>query len=804
VGAAQVSAPFDTGIYNWRSDGTYEVPLGRVQILETAFDLVRWLLYAVPYMPELTQPPKAVKESGTQRYSRQAKQWFYEEVKKGYNPYRLGEMIGASRPTVRKWMKQLNQAYGDASPIITAKRVAIESTPDGEFPDPRTSHDQLVHPQAKQAWVEFGYWRNLYLARRHIPWQIEMVQILMSWWEAGQLVKGTSESEVIKGIVNTPPGGGKSTTITHDFPGWLITRDRNIRIALGARTSPQSIKYVRRLRATLEKNILLNIHYGRYKPLEPEEWRANAFIVDGVTGHEATMDYKLALAGFDPQHPETKHRLEDPDDDIHTIIDQIETAYLTGEKESTVAALSQDMGFLGGRFDVNLWDDLADKNNSRTPDQRDALINDFWFPEAESRCEPGGLVGLIGTRFGKFDIYHHCKNLTYQADNDVDEKIVDAVTSSFTEEEMIQVREDLEKELVDKYGQDYSTLATPDVDGMRMTRKVYRYYKFPAHDEAKCQNPSSLKNADHIECVLDPKRFSYQHLRKVQAADARKFELTYQQNDESTAENLVQKVWLTGGTDEQNVHYTGCYNYDRQLWQIPEDLKKEDCFSIATVDPSAQNWWSIQWWLYDTVHDMDYLIALQRARLTSGGFLDYEIQKRRYSGVAQDWVSRAAGMGWPISLWIIEQAAAQRYIFQHKWVYEWMKEHHTTIKGHETNRNKADPELGVEASLPARYRLGKVDLPYNQDHLPTRVTINEFAKELTEYPDSQTDDMVMGNWFFDFNRLILPDSMRVSRATTPVRHIYADSLPEYMVNQDIPKQGGHRAVQEARRRRAIG
>lgn len=749
-------------------------------------------------MEPLTPAPKVVKSSG--RLSNQAKKWFYEEVAKGYNPYRLGEMLGVSRATTRRLMQRPNQAYGGDTPISVAKRIARDQTPDGEYPDPRTSIHALVHPQAKQAWTEFGYWRNLYLGRRHIPWQIEMVQILMAWWESGQQVKGTDASEVIKGIVNTPPGGGKSTTITHDFPGWLVTRDRNIRIALGARTSPQSTKYVRRLRSTLEKNVLLNIHYGRFKPLEPEEWRANAFIVDGVTGHEATLDYKLALAGFDPQHPEIKARLSNPDDDIHVILDDIQTAYLTGEKESTVAALSQDMGFLGGRFDVNLWDDLADKNNSRTAEQRDALVNDFWFPEAESRCEPGGLVALIGTRFGKFDIYHHCKNLTYQSD-EADEKTLDAVTSSFTEAEMEAVREDLEKELVDKYGENYAELATPSDDGMSRTRKVYRYYKFPAHDEAKCKNPASIRNADHVDCVLDPKRFSYQHLRKVQSADPRKFELTYQQNDESTAENLVQKVWLTGGTDEKGIIYTGCYNYERRLWQLP-DINPADCFSIATVDPSAQNWWSIQWWLYDAVNDRDYLMGLLRARLTSGGFLDYDIRKRRYSGVAEDWMNSTKGMGWPISLWIIEQAAAQRYIFQHKWVNEWMKHHHTQIKGHETHRNKADPELGVEASLPARYRLGKVDLPFDQAHLPTRVAVNEFSKELTEYPDGPTDDMVMGNWFFDFNRLILPTSMRVSRASTPVRHIYHESLPEYMTSPQVTpvRPLGHSGSYNFRRR----
>ncbi len=614
-----------------------------------------------------------------------------------------------------------------------------------------------------------------------------MVQILMSWWEAGQEVKDTDLSEVIKGIVNTPPGGGKSTTITHDFPGWLITRKRDIRIALGARTSPQSTRYVRRLRNTLEKNILLNTFFGRFKPLQPEEWRADSFIVDGVVGHEATVEYRLALAGFNPESPEVQARLADPGDSIHEILEAIEVAFLTGEKEATVAALSQEMGFLGGRFDVNLWDDLADKNNSKTADQREGLT-DWWFSEAESRCEPGGLVALIGTRFGKFDIYRHCRDLTYQTDDDLDEAMLEAATSAYTEAELQEVREDLEKELVDKHGARFSELATPSVDGLRRSRRIYRYFKFPAHDEANCENLTSLKSTDHIKCVLDPKRFSYRHLAKLQAQDLRRFKLTYQQEDESTEDNLVQTAWLTGGVDKDGITYPGCYDYTRRLEQIPEDLDPADCFSIATLDPSAQNWWSVQWWLYDIENDQDYLIDLMRARLTSGGFLDYDIRRKRFSGVAQDWQVRAQRMNWPISLWIIESNAAQKYIFQHRWVNEWMKTHSTAIKGHQTHRNKADPELGVEASIPGRFRQGKVNLPFDQDDMHTRITINEFAKELTEYPEAQTDDMVMGYWFFDFNRLLLPDSMRVSKSSTPTRHIYHDDFPGYLTEEPATLQ----------------
>ncbi len=273
------------------------------------------------------------------RFSVEAKAWFYQEIKKGRNPYTVADQLGASRATARKWMKQMNAAYGEASPKVTAARIAADSSVDGGYPDPIRDPRDLNHAQAKQAWEEFGYFRNLLLGRRHIAWQVEMCHILMSWWESGQRVKDTESSEVVKGIVNAPPGGGKSTTITHDFPGWLITRNRDIRIALGARTSAQSGRYVRRLRNTLEKNVLLNTFYGRFKPLQPEEWRTDAFIVDGVVGHEATIEYRLSLGGFDPNSEEVKQRLEIFSPDGGYVFSQVHNILSDVAPENVVAML---------------------------------------------------------------------------------------------------------------------------------------------------------------------------------------------------------------------------------------------------------------------------------------------------------------------------------------------------------------------------------------------------------------------------------------------------------------------------------
>jgi hypothetical protein len=754
------------------------------------------------------------------RYTKEDKAWFIEQVRLGNNAFMVGSVLGASRATVRRWMRDIGESFSVAAPDedLTTQEISqrlsgrsLVSTKSGEviYGDPIRNPEYLANEAAQKAWREFGYFRRRYFNRRHIPWQIEMVQILMAWWESGQKVKGTESSTVVKGIVNTPPGGGKTTTISHDFPAWIIARDRDVRIALGSRTTPQAEKYSRRLRNTLERNPLLNVEFGRFKPLVPDKWAVGEYIVDGVLGKPPSIEYKLALAGFDPDDKKVRRRLKDPDDEIHQTLEALGEVFLTGEKEPTVMALSQEMGFLGGRFDLNLWDDLCDKKNSKTPEQREELV-EWWFAEAESRCEPGGIVGLIGTRFGKYDLFRHCRELEYSADDEVEAEVIKASHGGMSEEELAEIREDIERELVDTYGKNISELATPHQDGMTTTRRVYHYYRFQAHDETKCKHPNSLKNSDHIDCVLDPKRFSFRHLNSVRASNQRKFLLTYQQEDESGEDGLVKPIWLTGGKGGDGIEYPGCYNYNRRMLEIPEYLKKSDCYSIATVDPSSQNWWAIQWWIYDYKSDTDYLIDILRARLTSGGFLDWNIRSDKFDGVMHRWQKRSMDMGWPIAPWIVEANATQRYLYQHVWVKEWTKLHRTLILPHETYRNKADEEFGIE-TLGPRYMHGLVDLPYHQGDLKTRVKVDELKAELVDWPDYPTDDMVSSNWFLHFNRYRLPKSLLVSERSgskeKSKRHPYENDMPEYLRNEDErrPRREmtttsvGHRNAQYRRR-----
>ena len=79
----------------------------------------------------------------------------------------------------------------------------------------------------------------------------------------------------------------------------------------------------------------------------------------------------------------------------------------SAEKEPTWSAYGQDAGFIGGRFDFVIWDDLVDPKKQRTIEAKEDLQN-YWDDVSEPRLEPSGLLMLQGQRFSSDDLYRYC------------------------------------------------------------------------------------------------------------------------------------------------------------------------------------------------------------------------------------------------------------------------------------------------------------------------------------------------------------------------------------------------------------
>lgn len=378
------------------------------------------------------------------------------------------------------------------------------------------------------------------------------------------------------------------------------------------------------------------------------------------------------------------------------------------EKESTVVAFGSDSGQLGYRADYIVWDDLETARKATEQSMEDKRQ---WFDdEAESRLEPGGVFVLVGQRLAANDMYRYCLDKRRLTEDDFE-----------------------------------------DLDAEASGEAVYRHIVFRAHDEDRCENEHGLDAQPWPDgCLLDPRRLSWRKLQKVRA-DERKYRVLYQQEDVDPAAVLVPKLWVEGGRDPVSGEvFPGCWDKDRRLCELPSGLRPP-LLSIATCDPSPSRYWAIEWFVYQPSTGMRFLMDLERRAMDAPDFLDWSQATQSHSGIMESWQRRSKGMGLPIQWWVIEQNAAQRWLFQFEHFRTWQAKHSVRVIGHDTHGvNKADPEFGLEGRLKPIFRDGLIRLPGSQDGV-TRTASLKLVDEATRYPDSGTDDTLMALWFMEHN-----------------------------------------------------
>jgi len=543
--------------------------------------------------------------------------------------------------------------------------------------------------EARRALEDFEFFRGRYFGRRSSPWQIE----------AGQLCKdllATDDKEFV--VINCPPGAGKSTLL-HDIVVWLIVRDRAVRVLMGSRTERQAVGYASRVKKALERRALMQAK-------DDERRMGLAVDAEGVL-----------LKDFGPFKPTTQGDIWRRE--MFTVIQSGETP--TDEKESTVSAFGQDSGQLGWRVNAIFWDDLVDRSTVKTEAALESQ-RQWYEDEAETRLEPGGLLVLCGQRIAANDLYRHC---------------LDMPAASVTELDA---------------GDD------EDVDLSEGPRK-YHHIVYKAHDEDRCaalgKDPSKHKPTAGKPwpegCLLDPVRVPWRELRHLMGSREQKFRVLYQQEDVDPAAVLVPRLWVEGGRDATSGQvFPGCWDKDRRIGEIPSGLRPP-LISIASADPSPSRYWAIGWWIYQPATGFRYLVDLERRAMDAPEFLDWSQSTGTHSGIMESWQRRSKGMGVPIQWWVIEQNAAQRWLFQFEHFRTWQAKHGVRVIGHDTHGvNKADPEFGLEGRLKPIFRDGLIRLPGSQDGV-TRTASMKLVDEATRYPDCTTDDTLMMTWFMEHN-----------------------------------------------------
>jgi len=544
----------------------------------------------------------------------------------------------------------------------------------------------LITGPAQQALEDFSYFRKRYLARSDSPWQEDAVKRIVE-------LASSSDKEYL--VVNAPPGSGKSTFFTHDLPCWLAVRDRSLRTMIGSRTEKQAKMYTGRLRRTFDRSIPVKAEpelvekgmasnavatlmqdYGRFKPTNPELWRLEEFILEQPGGISVE------------------------------------------DKESSFVAYGMDSGFLGGRFDLVIWDDLVDKKTLRTMDARENLIN-WWETEAETRLDPGGLLILQGQRMGSEDLYRYALDL------------------------------------VD--GDDFEVL------GEEPKRK-YHHISYKAYYPEKHIDESSLSTAWPEGCLLDPYRLPWKELNRIKKNREDRFLVLYQQEDTDPQNQLVPRLWIDGGRDGTGEDFPGCWDNDRQAGIIPKNIAS-GAFSVVTADPSPTRFWAVQHWLYDPDTEIQTLVDLHRAPMDAPDFLDWNHSNGVFSGLLEEWWQRSNDQGRPFTYLIVESNAAQRFLLQYDHVRRWQSLRGVSVIPHATTRNKTDADYGVQTMAP-HYRYGRVRFP-GAVMDGSRKRVEPMIKELSAWPEGSTDDTVMAHWFLIWNA---PNLFPVKSKTPPMFH----------------------------------
>ena len=459
-----------------------------------------------------------------------------------------------------------------------------------------------------------------------------------------------------------------STLFTHDIPCWLIARDRTIRIQIGSRTERQARMYVGRIKRSLERDAPL---------------RADIESLEAGISFDATACLQDDFGAFKPEGRTDLWRAE------ALVVRQLDGIQLD-DKEPTVSAWGQDSGFLGGRFDFVLWDDLADRKNTKSVETRDQL-REWWDSEAETRLEPGGTLLLQGQRITHDDLYRYC----------------------------------LDKKTMDE-------------------QPKYRHVVFKAHDTELCTQQHDSLQPWPKSCLLDPYRLPWTHLETLQHNNPRNFEIMYQQADGDVIGGLVDPVWITGGVDGDGYPRPGCLDRQRTFLDPPEHLLDGNGWSFITVDPSPTEWWGIIWWLYDPDSGNRYIIDLHRRRMNPEEFISLDLSTFEWSGLIPDLYKTANDMRIPITHVIVEVNAAQRWLLSQPHVQKWIANTGMVFVPHTTSINKQDPKYGLE-SIGDLFRQGMIRVPWGD--FASRTRCQHLIEEATKYPDYETTDLIMSVWF---------------------------------------------------------
>lgn len=212
------------------------------------------------------------------------------------------------------------------------------------------------------------------------------------------------------------------------------------------------------------------------------------------------------------------------------------------------------------------------------------------------------------------------------------------------------------------------------------------------------------------------------------------FTTMYQQEPLALSKRLARMEWLYG-----NDEHLGCTDKDRVSGQ---GLRESDPFSmvrVVSLDPSPTRYAGL---IVADVHRGKFDDPFQCS------ILELVREKMDVREMVHQ-LDRVIATYRP-DYFIFETVAAQRWFLQDH-AMDRIKQQ-LTVLPHTTGRNKGDPTLGVE-SLAMDFEFGRIRMPYGDAE--GRNMSEQLFDEARQYPQGQTDDLLMALWFIKWNNMRL-------------------------------------------------
>lgn len=469
------------------------------------------------------------------------------------------------------------------------------------------------------------------------------------------------EDEDYKWIgVAAPRNHSKTTVFSVKFPLWKIKKNPNVRIVLVSNAQSQAVSFLREITNNIERNQKYIDWAGKLKPDQPEKWTDAEIIVN-----------------------RDNLRLKDP----------------------TISAVGIGGAILSKRADIIICDDILNKENTRTPEQRRKVKE--WFDEVLLPIlEPGGRVIVAGTLWDPEDL------LT---------AILEDPEWDYKRKYKAIIEDAIRQDLWDQY---YEIWKNDRKAGMEFYR----------------ENEEEMLRGSK---VLWANRFPYRVLWHLRKKNSFAFSRMYQSEHISRTDQPFKEPWIERAK-----------SMGRSLRLVNSMQEWIDNYNALVIRVVMQGM-DLQG---SDSEEADDSVLLTLAKTAIGKYVIMNIERGKYSpNDTRQTVRQQYARFLPLKV-KVESVGIQ------EWIKRDLAEDGVMdmpIEGYKTGSEKWDDQIGL-LSIAVLMENDRLILPYDKTDARTVRLIDLLVDEMRKFPQGHTGDSLMALWF----ALIGHRDMQITGETT--------------------------------------